>query len=858
MERLQVTDMYRVSNQSAVRRLADRSFQASRSRNIIAVLAIALTALLFTALFTVGSGLIENIQRQTMRQAGGDGMASLKYVTDEQYEQVKDHPLIKEISYNRLLSSSVDNEELLKRHGELYYMDETGIRLGFCEPVEGTVPQAEDDLMMDTKTAKLLGVELAVGTPVSLKLTVHGQQVTRNFRLCGWWEADPVFNVSILVTSRAYVDAHMEELYNSYKEDYDVTGVINCYIMFENSGGLERKLEQVIMESGFPLDEAAPDSIAHNVNWSYLSANMKADPETIAGVAAALLLIILAGYLIIYNIFQISVLRDIRFYGLLKTIGMTGRQIRTIIRRQALLLSFMGIPLGLVLGWMSGCALVPFMLAQSLGGAEFVRTTAEPRIFAGSILFALVTVFISTAKPGQIAAKVSPVEAVRYTDNDNQVKRGRRRSGRGAKVTGMAAANLGRNRKRTVLVIISISLSLVLFNTLYTFSIGFDMDKFLAKFVDTDFLAGHADYFNYHYAGPDNSMSENMIEAIEQEPEFLEGGRLYANIRDSEYFDTILPDGVTTAQGRNPDTGGVASAVYGLEELPLSRLDVVEGEIDLEKLRTGKYILEGVPEDDNGEILWDMARYDIGEKITLVNYRGSSESRLENQRMEWELEVMAKVRMKHYTNTCMVGWDMSWYLPAEVYRKMVADPGIMSYAFNVQKGGEKDMEAFLLNYTENVEPVMNYSSKFTRESEFDGMRNMVLAVGGALTLIIGMIGILNFINSMMTSILTRRREFAMLQSIGMTRTQLLQMLITEGLWYGALSGLVSLVLGVILSLLVIRNLGENLWFFSYHFTLLPLLLTVPLLLALGILLPVVMLTSVEKQSIVERLREAGD
>ena len=848
--------MYRVNNQRAVRRLADRSFRASRSRNIIAVLAIALTALLFTALFTVGSGLIENIQRQTMRQAGGDGMAVLKYVTDGQYEQVKDHPLIKEISYNRILSSSVDNEELLKRHGELYYMDETGIRLGFCEPVEGTVPQAEDDLMMDTKTAKLLGVELTVGSPVSLKLTVHGQQVTRMFRLCGWWEADPVFNVSILVTSRAYVDAHMEELYNSYKEDYDVTGAINCYIMFGSSGGLERKLQQVITESGFPLDETDPDYIDHNVNWSYLSAGMDANPETVAGVAVLVLLITLAGYLIIYNIFQISVLRDIRFYGLLKTIGTTGRQIRTIIRRQALFLSCMGIPLGLILGWLTGCALVPLMLAQSLGGAGFVRTTADPRIFAGSVLFALATVFISTAKPGRIAAKVSPVEAVRYTDNDSQVKKGRRKSGRGAKMTGMALANLGRNRKRTTLVIISMSLSLVLFNTLYTFSIGFDMDKYLAKFVDTDFLTGHADYFNYQYAGPDNSMSESMIQAIEQEPEFLEGGRLYANIRDTEFFDTILPAGMTTDQGRNPNTGGVGSAVYGLEELPLSRLDVVEGEIDPEKLRSGHYILEGVPEDDDGRILWDRARFDVGEKVTLVNYRGDSESRLENERMEREFEIMAKVRMKHYTNTCMVGWDFSWYLPAEVYKEMVAEPGIMSYAFNVREGGEKEMGAFLLNYTENVEPLMNYSSKSIREAEFAGMKNMVLAVGGALSLVIGMIGILNFVNSMMTSILTRRREFAMLQSIGMTGKQLLQMLMTEGVWYGAASGLVSLVLGVVLSLLAVRNLAGSLWFFSYHFTVLPLVLTVPVLLAVGILLPAVMLRSVERQSVVERLREA--
>lgn len=850
--------MYRVNNQRTVRRLADKSFRASRSRNIVAVLAIALTALLFTALFTAGSGLIENLQRQTMRQAGGDGMAVLKYITDEEYESMKGHSLIKEISYNRFLSSSVDNEELLKRRGELYYMDETGIRLGFCEPTGGTTPQAEEDLMMDTKTAKLLGVELKVGAPVTLELTVHGQQVTRDFRLCGWWEADPVFNVSIMVASRAYVDAHMEELYNSYKEDFDMTGVINGYIMFDRPVGLQEKLEQIITESGYSLEEAEPNFIAHNVNWSYLSANMGFDPGTIAAIAAMLLLIILAGYLIIYNIFQISVIRDIRFYGLLKTIGTTGKQIRAIIRRQALLLSCMGIPLGLLLGWFVGCSLVPVMLAYSYGGGGVNKTSANPWIFIGSTVFALVTVLISTAIPGRVAAKVSPVDAVRYTDQDFHVKKGRRRSGRGAKVADMAAANLGRNRKRTILVILSMSLSLVLFNTLYTFSIGFDMDKYLSKFVDTDFLTAHADYFNYRFTGPENSVSESMIEAIEQEPGFLEGGRLYANIRDTESFTTKLEDGMTTVEKLDPVTGNVGSVVYGLEDLPLSRLEVVEGEIDLEKLKSGRYILEGLYEDDGGRIRWELSHREIGEKVVLQNYRGTSENRLENEFTEREFEVLAKVRMKYYTNTCRIGWDYSWYLPAEVYREMVAEPGVMSYVFNVREGEEEAVETFLEDYTENVEPVMNYSSKATSESEFNGIRNTILLVGGALSLVIGMIGVLNFINAMMTSIITRRREFAMLQSIGMTRKQLLHMLMTEGIYYGAVTGLVSLILGTMVSLLAVQSLGANLWFFSYHFTVIPLVLTVPVLLAVGLLLPAVMLRSVEKQSIVERLRETAE
>ncbi len=422
----------------------------------------------------------------------------------------------------------------------------------------------------------------------------------------------------------------------------------------------------------------------------------------------------------------------------------------------------------------------------------------------------------------------------------------------------MAAANLGRNRKRTVLVDLSMSLSLVLFNTFYTFSLGFDMDKYLSKFVDTDFLAGHADYFNFQYSGPENSISESMIEAIEEEPDFLEGGRLYANILDAEFFTTKLLDGMTTTEMLDPVTGSVPSAVYGLEDLPLSRLDVVEGEIDLEKLKTGGYILEGIDEDDNGNLMWEMPHREIGEKVVLQNYRGDSGTRLENEFTEQEFEVMARVRAKYYTNTCMKSYEYSWYLPADVYQEMAASPGVMSYAFNVRDGGEEEMEAFLQNYTEYEEPVMNYSSKFTRETEFEDTRHMVLAVGGALSLVIGMIGILNFINSMLTSILTRRREFAMLQSMGMTRRQLSQMLMAEGVWYGAAASLVSLILGVAASLLVVRTLGAGFWFFSYHFTVLPLLLTVPVLLAVGILLPALMLRSVEKQSIVERLREAAD
>ena len=870
--------MFNVNSKAAVRKLSRKSFAAAKSRNLIAVLAIALTALLFTALFTIGSGMIENFQRQTMRQAGGDGMGALKYVTDEQYDKVKDHELIEEISYNRILCDDVLNEEFLKRRAEFYYMDDVGIKLGFCEPTGGHKPVAPNEIMMDTRAIKLLGIRQREGEPVTLKLLVHGKEVERDFVLSGWWEADPVFNVSILIGSRAYVDAHLEELYNDYKESAQLTGVINCYIMFKNSMNLEGKMDRVVTESGFSTDQDSPDYIAYNVNWGYLSTNIGLDAPTIAAIGLFLLLIIFAGYLIIYNIFQISVIRDIRFYGLLKTIGATGRQLRSIIRYQALVLSCIGIPFGLAAGYLTGCALVPLIMNQTYFAAIDYQVSFHPLIFAGSTLFALVTVLLSTAKPGRIAGRVSPVEATRYTDSgavvDGRGKHRKRkagqgkkntrervqRSGYGARIAGMAAANLGRNRKRTVLVVLSMSLSLVLFNTIYTVSLGFDMDKYLSKFVDTDFLAAHADYFRYRFRGPENGTSESLIEAVEGLPGFTEGGRILGNIMDEECF-KIEYDGET--RGTADDHGNYFCAVYGMEDLPLQRLWVLEGEIDLEKLKSGNYILEGVNLDDYENPKWESSHYQIGDTVTLHNYKGRLTEGEENNDKEYqdreytarEFTVMAKVAMKYYTNTCWIGYDFNFYLPADVYREMVEVPGVMSYSFNVSDEEEANVEAFLGKYTEEVEPVMGYSSKASRKGEFESTRNMVLFVGGVLSLVIGLIGVLNFVNSMLTSILTRRREFAMLQSVGMTTSQLRKMLMVEGLYYTAGAGILSLVLAVVFSGYVVPGVTGGLWFFTYRFTLTPLLVTVPVLLALGIILPAGVLGSVTRQSVVERLRE---
>ena len=118
----------------------------------------------------------------------------------------------------------------------------------------------------------------------------------------------------------------------------------------------------------------------------------------------------------------------------------------------------------------------------------------------------------------------------------------------------------------------------------------------------------------------------------------------------------------------------------------------------------------------------------------------------------------------------------------------------------------------------------------------------------------GLVGLLNFINAVLTSIISRRHEFAVLQAIGMTGRQLKQMLMTEGIYYAGGSLLVSLALSCCIAPLLGASLGKLLWFFTFHFTLLPILAVLPFFVLFGLAIPLMTYQATANQSIVERIR----
>lgn len=858
--------MRKVNNKKAIRRLSDRSFRASRTRNIIAVIAIALTAMLFTTLFTIGIGSVETFQQATMRQSGGDSHGVIKNLTEQQYDDLKDHALIRECAPNRLLADEVTNPEFLKRHVELWYVPEYHYPHRYIEILKGKAPEKADEALVDETTLELLGLPRETGQTVTLTLQLgqtDPQTVERSFTVSGILRSDPALNVGFVITSEAYLGAHAEELKSYEGDSLALTGDIQMDVNFANSFNIQDKLNRVITESGYSVNKEDPNYLASNVNWAYLSGGVQADPMTCAAVVGGVLLILLTGYLIIYNVFQISVIRDIRYYGLLKTIGTTGRQVKRIVRRQAWRLAVMGIPLGLIAGYLIGKWIVPVVVDQSTYAGMEVEVSLNPVIFIGAVLFSLVTVWISTRKPARIAGRVSPVEAVRYTEY-GKGRAKEKHSTDGGKIRRMALSNLGRSRRRTAVVILSMSLAVILLNSVFTLTSSFSMDQYLKRFVTSDFLIANARYFNYEYFGDMSTISEynlteSFVEACKSQDGFERGGRIYmtglAGLDPASYVPTenVLQDengdfywmmGAKKIIYDKDQDGNYLCSFYGMEDYPLEHLEVWEGEKDMdvikEKLSTGEYLLGCVSTDDNDQVKEDEIPYRVGDHVTLIDADGEKH----------EFEILSLVKENYYGLTNRIGSNFTFYTTADIFKQLYSPDQLMSFLFDVEDGKEEQMGNFIEQYTTSQEPMMHYESRDKYVAEFSGMTGMFNLIGGVLTAVIGIIGILNFINSTLTSIVTRRREFAMMEAIGMTKRQLIRMLMLEGTYYAGLTIIASLVLGCLISVTLVRALAGGLWFMEYHFIIWPMLAVFPVLLVLGVLVPYLAYLPQKKESLV--------
>ena len=536
--------MNKIRNQGVINRIADRTRKAGKSRNIIAVLAIALTTVLFTTLFTVGGSIVGKQQESTMRQVGGSAHAGFKYLTQKEYDIVKKDKKLKEVSYRIVVAEAV-NKELLKLRTEVSFYEDLDAKFSFCYPEIGHMPEKEDEIVTSDLVLERLGIPQKIGEKVTLELKINeGEPVRKTFTLCGYFKGDTISQVQVVAVSEEYAHKAAPTPETSAMEinvdASDYAGRIMADFNFRSSFNLEKQAAELVKRCGFP------ENIDTGLNWAYMGGEI--DLTTMALIAVIVFVIIASGYLIIYNIFYINVYRDIQYYGLLKTIGTTGKQLRKVVYRQAYMLSLYGIPVGLILGTVIGKLVLPIVMDE-LVFAGTIDTEVELNvwIFAGAAVFSFITVLLSCIRPCRIASKVSPIEAVRFTEGadeaqektklrgktKNRIKKTKRVSPRA-----MAYQNIRRNRKKIVIVVASLSLSLVLLNSVYSLIQGFDIDKFVANMTVSDFSVADATLDNLSVDYDSivlDGVTEEFLEALKGQKGVEEVGNIYMKLTNPAF-----------------------------------------------------------------------------------------------------------------------------------------------------------------------------------------------------------------------------------------------------------------------------------------------------------------------------------
>ena len=878
-----------VSNRGCIRRLSLRALRANRTRNLVAIIAIALTAMLFTSLFTITLSINEGFQQSNFRQAGGWCHGSFKYLTKDQFEELREDPLISQWGLRRFLGMPTD-VPFNKSHVEVGYSDANQAHWMYCDPIQGRLPEEDtNEAATDTHVLELLGVEPELGAEFTVTFYVDNHKTTQTFTLCGWWEYDEAIVANHILIPESRVNAVLEEVGVTPPGSDGMTGTWNLDVMLKHGArSIAADIEEILSNHGYQSETRDDNYIAIGVNWGYTGAQLSENLDfgTAMMLAGMLLLILFTGYLIIYNVFQISVAGDIRFYGLLKTIGTTPRQIRRIIRTQALLLSAAGIPLGLVLGWLLGGVLTPVIVAQL--DAVTTVVSVNPAIFVGSAVFALITVLISCRRPGRIAGKVSAVEAVCYAEGKVS-NRKEKRDGKGVSLLSMAWANLGRSRGKTVITILSLSLAVVLLTMTVTFARGFDMDKYLAYFTASDFLVADAQKFQVSssYFHPDMDVTQDVMDSIRTQGGITGSGKVYGQTFNAqefvteEYYRTLYGQWSTQEEidsmlffAERRSDGRIADWVqlYGMESFALERLTVLEG--DLSKLEEpgGNYVAAVYSDDDYGNPEWDSHWAKLGDTVTIryVEEYEYYDPFTGEVCTSWENGAViasraGKYRDVTYTVAALVtvpaplsyryyGTD-EFIMNDQTFIRDSGTDNIMYYAFDTTPEANDAMEAFLQDYTENQNPQFDYESKATYAGEFESFKSMFLLLGGALSFIVGLVGVLNFFNAILTGITARHRELAVLQSIGMTARQLRTMLALEGLLYTLGAAALAMALIVAAAPFLDSAFSSLLWFLTYRFTIWPIAVVLPVFAVLGIVIPVLSSRTAHRYSVVERLRQ---
>lgn len=838
-------------------RVTLKNLKKNPTRTLVTIIGIILSVSLFTAVTTSVHSLKTHVINVVKEQQGDyhgaikgvDGNELKKILSSEEVDMVT---TIQNIGYAKV--QDIENES--KPYLFIGAMDESFSSIMPVYLTQGEMPRSSKEILIPEHLSDNGGVNLPIGSEITLEV---GKRFVGEDELAQYQEFDTKNEEFRTGMSRTYkVVGYFER--PSF-EGYNAPGYtaltltdgagpddFDAYIRVDNAKNIYTYLEKGFSDHRIDFND---DLLRYtgNSNENTLNAVLYSMVLVLCGI------IMFGSVSLIYNAFSISISERTKQFGLLKSIGATKKQIMSSVIFEAMTLSAIGIPLGMLLG-ITGIG-ITFILSKDLFThlwREETRSVLTLRVSPVALLLSavlgLITVLISAYIPARKAAKVSAIDSIRLTD-DIRIKPGKVRT---SKLTyslfgfhGMLASkNFKRNKRKYRATVISLFMSVVLFISASSFSVylnqsveqvmetslydlsytltpDLEMDadalkETLRKIKGVKDISYETSEYNLTLLIQEDKLSEKYLEldtnqygsdfiqmsedqkVVNMHLIFIDDESFTALLKENslnpnEYTDPLIPKAVLYQDGK----------IFDQRDSRYYTFDI---------LKAGSFTTEFVQIDYGddevyftGEARGDQLVYkDQQEKEVLIPYDEGITS--------GELQLGELITKKPMASIDSLSGQLNVIYPISaktaVFPQLEED-SYMDFYFAVD-----DHEAVYKDISETLSDLNLPKSRLVNHASYmESSRAMISVVNifsYGFIILISLIAAANVFNTISTNIHLRRREFAMLKAVGMTRRGFDRMMIYESILYGVKGILYGIPVALGVTYLIYLSLSNGIDF----------------------------------------------
>jgi len=776
------------------KKLAKKSLQSEKRRNLMVVIAVALAA--FLICFT---GIVSTSLTQMQRNQVVDTYEAVWLgVEENDIETLKGLPEFERVGGYYMLGEELSEQGY---HASYVYNDAEMMEIGRDQMklLEGNLPQKANEVVVSEYFLSTYGNNAKIGDTVTLDTeSFHGDYVVTGIM-------DSVNEKEANTCAIILSNAALTEW-----KGFDPAGY-RAYVHFKNSDQLG---EELITSYCREIAEKyqLPNPSMNNKYFAYASKSFDFLP-----IFGVIVIVLIGGYIVIQSIFRISINDKIRSYGQLRTIGATPKQIKRIVKREGRKLGSIGILIGTVLGVCCGFLL----FSKGFNAVSYVVMVSL------TLISSWIMVSISIRKPVKIAAGISPIEAVRFTPVQKDIRS--RKKNIKLNPVSMGIANFKRDRKKTISIVASLSIGGILLMVVSSIVLVRSPEQ-IARLYFPD-----SDYKIYL-----QDLSEEML---------VKGNPLNEELKQEVLSVDGVTDIIVARQSLHTSIKTDANQNSGIcDTLTDQNYAMVEAALTEGTMPTDSHSI--VIHDQIVAYFEDMG---VGSTVKFSSMDGKQSIPVTISGV-FSLSKMPVIFGHGRAHT-----DGSvFFAPKDLFYELYPEITTFDYSWSIVSNPKKaeTVKAELKNI------VAEHSNLALDEIDtaIAAEKSQNSAVFGSmqvLSWLVFLFGVINLINTTLSNQMSRKQENSVLRSIGLTQKQLCKMNICEGLCYALFATLATLIVGLPASIFACRKMSVGAFagnVVPYQFPVLEMGLFILVLFGMELILSVWTIRRQKKQSLIEQMR----